>query len=156
MRALPFALACLLLLASCGDSTAQQAPRRVRSCGELEDVEPIEPVVIGEDVLGCPIFAPVPCTEPRAEYGAICGANCSPATATSADGDEWLLGCAGYPPFAGCGDLEYEPVTKCYVDPFAGNAFWYTFAGCNSPTFVSVICWSPCNENEEAPPDACP
>jgi hypothetical protein len=102
MRAL-FLLELGVFLSGCGESpSATQRPEVVRQCGELEGVEPVDPVIVGEYPIflgeggmdSCPIITPVPCTKPVAEYVDLCGAECTPKTAAGADGDAWLVGCA--------------------------------------------------------------
>ena len=75
------ALASCSLLVACSDSTTRndlpQPPAGpFRSCGELDGVEPVEPVVVGKGAFDCPIFAPVPCTEPKDGYNSFCGEGC--------------------------------------------------------------------------------
>jgi hypothetical protein len=149
-RILLVAAASLILLSGCGDAAPEQAqaPRRLRSCGELDDVEPVTPTVIGEDEYGCPVFQPVPCTQERIEYVLACGPDCEPATAISTDGDQWVVGCVGgslgLPD--GCVDPEPDPPPVCVVDPFEGGEWWFSNHSCfRSSFFAYLSCWAPCD-----------
>lgn len=153
-------LACLLLSVlsvACGDggeavADSARRPERLRACGALEGVKPVEPVTIGTDIEGgCPVFEPVPCTQPRSYYDAYCGSECIPAVGISEDGDEWLLGCARWYPDMPCPLVDYRPVNLCGIDPFQGNTFWYTPRGCPIYFFASA-CWSRCDSTEAPPP----
>jgi len=163
MRALLIAFSCLGLLAlGCNDGGSQGPPAKLRACGELEGVEPVEPVVIGEHPLenglegSCPIFEPVPCTSAIDAYDSLCGPDCWPATATKENGDEWLIGCE-YSLMTPCADLEYVSKPECYRDPFNGDQYWYTYPGCPS-ILEALFCWTRCNPDQRwpAPPDYCP
>ena len=153
-----------LLVAACGSSSnSNQAPKQRRGCGELDGVEAVEPVVVGEHPLSlglegsCPIFEPVPCTSSLEDYASLCGPDCWPATATHSSGDEWLIGCEYSLP-SPCGLLEYESKPECYWDPFVGEEFWYTYSWC--PGVVEALfCWTPCDPDQTwptDPPDFCP
>lgn len=151
------------LLVACGsDGDPNQAPKRIRACGELEGVTAVEPAVIGEHPLqngiegSCPIFEPVPCTSSREEYASLCGPHCWPATATRQNGDEWLIGCE-YSLMTPCADLDYTPKPRCYVDPYAGERYWHTYPGCPS-VLEALFCFTPCEPqpNWPDPPDFCP
>jgi hypothetical protein len=158
MRILLFLFACTFLLAGCDESTrADQAPKQLRGCGELDGTAPAEPVVVGEDDWGCPIFEPVPCTEPLSAYDSLCGSECGPVTGVGANGDAWLIGC-DFTSQMPCADFLFDPPTQCFRDPFAGNELWYTSPGCHVH-FGALFCWSPCDPETEAwwgdPPDYC-
>ena len=102
------------------------APEQRREWGELDGVQPVEPVVVGEHPLSfglegsCPIIEPVPCTSPLDDYASLCGPDCWPATATHRNGDEWLIGCE-HSLRVPCADLDYMPKPKCYRDPSDGD-----------------------------------
>ncbi|MDH3652898.1 MAG: hypothetical protein OEN21_01390 [Myxococcales bacterium] len=152
-----------LLVAGCGSSrNSNQAPKQQRGCGELDGVEPVEPVVVGEHPLSlglegsCPIFEPVPCTSSLDDYASLCGPDCWPATGTHSSGDEWLIGCE-YSLRAPCADLDYVPEPKCYQDPFDGDEYWYTYPSC--PIILEALfCWTPCDPERRwpDPPEYCP
>ena len=165
MRALPLPLVVVLVASGCGDSTpAQQPPTDVRKCGELEGVEPVEPVVVGEfplpafweEVGSCPIIDPVPCTSPIAEYSSLCGSECTPQVAAGSDGDAWLVGCAWTHRGLPCGGPDYNE-DHCVIDPLDGRAYWIHVDECD-PVFLPMwLCWSPCDgDREEEPAEWCP
>lgn len=134
MRALPL-VAFLAAVYGCGDSdSGLRVPETVRKCGELEGVEPDEPAILGEDRLGCPFFAPVPCARPTEAYALMCGADCWPYTGVAEDGDEWLLGCRSRVP-VGCLDLESAPAPPvCVLEPYYGRPLWlYPSNNCEVP-----------------------
>ncbi|MFW2386912.1 MAG: hypothetical protein ACN4G0_01140 [Polyangiales bacterium] len=122
---------------------------------------PVEPVVVGEHPLSlglegsCPIIEPVPCTSPIDAYDALCGPDCWPATATNENGDEWLIGCE-YSLMAPCADLEYVREAKCYIDPYQGERYWYTYPGCPL-VLEALFCFTPCDPEPywPDPPDFC-
>ncbi|MDH3728738.1 MAG: hypothetical protein OER77_14500 [Myxococcales bacterium] len=150
MRALLLVFSCVSLLTlGCNDSGPQGAPAKIRACGELDGVEPVERVVIEENPpsLGleqdCPSFEPVPCTSPIDAYDALCGPGCRPATATNENGDEWLIGCE-HSLMTPCPDIDYVPKTECFRDPFNGDEYWYTYPGC-SAVLVAIFCWTSCD-----------
>ncbi len=156
-------LSCGFLLAGCGGVTdADQAPKQLRSCGELEGVAPVEPVVVAEDEWGCPVFEPVPCTEPLTAYEPVCGPECAPTTGVDANGDAWVIGCdisSDRP----CADVYFDPPTQCFRDPFVRRELWYTSHGCHV-FFGALSCWSTCDPETQTqtqgwwtdPPDDCP
>ncbi|MFW2386910.1 MAG: hypothetical protein ACN4G0_01130 [Polyangiales bacterium] len=157
MRALLLVLACFSLLTlGCNDGGSEGPPARIRACGELDGVEPVEPVVIEEDPpsLGleqvCPTFEPIPCTSQIDAYDALCGPGCRPATATNENGDEWLIGCE-QSLMMPCGDLEYVRQTVCFRDPFNGDEYWYTSPGCPI-IFEALLCWTHCDPDRYWPP----
>ena len=125
----------------CGDSAAApEAPTLVRKCGELDGVVPVEPVTLGEDGLGCAVFAPVPCVRSKETYASVCGADCWPETAVTEDGDEWLLGCRSN--VAACLAPDAEPTPRvCLLDPHDGGRFW----GSRNACFVAAFCWERCD-----------
>lgn len=153
-----------LMLAACGDDTDStqqpdlvQRPGVVRDCGELDGVDPVDPVVVGQSSIehrgetrSCPMFAPVPCTRPLWDYRAICGEGCLPQTAVTPGGDTWLTGCVLDTPGMPCNLNDTEPAVVCLRDPYVGNPYWFWFYGCGSP-FIELACWSVCDA--EAPPD---
>jgi hypothetical protein len=146
-------IAFLIPVAGCGDGGTQGPPKRVRSCGELEGVTPVEPVVAGQDALGCPVFAPVPCTKEAAEYDSVCGPDCSPAISTGANGDTWLLGCETRGPATGCVGDFHE--TYCGIDPFEGEVYWWGMNECD-PFFIYFLdCWESCDGDREPTQVAC-
>jgi hypothetical protein len=155
MRALAFLLAGSVALGACGgDAGSTQPPKQLRACGHLEGVESVEPVVVGADFLGCPVFAPVPCTKEVAEYDSLCGSDCSPAIGTKADGDAWLLGCETRGPAAGCGGPDFHE-TYCGIDPFEGVPYWWGLNECD-PFFIYFLdCWEPCDESRSPTRNAC-
>lgn len=145
----------LLVVAGCGDGSpsheAPKAPERLRSCGELEGIDLVEPVVTGVGSYGCPIFDPVPCTQPRDAYEDLCGDDCSFGTATHSNGDEWAVGCA---PRLLCADLDSDPFVLCHEDPASGDRLFYDSGGTCFPIYEGLWCsWPPCDE--ELPPGAC-
>jgi len=153
MRALLLAFACLALLTlGCNDSGPQGFPPKVRACGELEGVEPVEPMVVGEDYLGCPVFAPVPCTKEVVEYDSLCGDVCSPAVAAKQDGDAWLVGCETRPGVGCVGDYQED---FCGIDPFEGETYWWSVNECD-PFFIYFFdCWESCDGGDEPSRLAC-
>jgi hypothetical protein len=106
-------------------------------------------VVVGKDAFDCPIFAPVPCTEPKDGYNSFCGEGCLPDTAISADGDEWLIGCAYETDLAGCDPAYVDPKPWCILDPFEGDTFWYTFSRACSVFLLGLECWDVCDPNDD-------
>lgn len=155
-RILPLAFASLLLLSGCGDTAPYwtRPPEGVRVCGKLDGVEPVAPVVVGEDDFGCPIFAPVPCTGSRDSYDPFCGEGCRPAFGSASDGDIWLIGCGALVDFAGCADVEFPPTPPvCVLDPFQSEPYWlYSGQGCPSSVFVSLQCWDACDPDDDRRP----
>jgi hypothetical protein len=143
-----------VLFVGCSDAGTQGPPKRVRSCGELVGVAPVEPVVLGQDYFGCAVFAPVPCTKPVTEYSSLCGSDCGPAIAAKEDGDAWLVGCETRGPTVGCGGPDYREVI-CGVDPFENEVYWWAVNECD-PFFVYYLdCWESCNEDHEPSGLAC-
>jgi hypothetical protein len=145
----------LFVVAGCGDgSSPSQAPRvpeQLRSCGELEGIDLVEPVVTGVGVYGCPIFDPVPCTQPRDAYEGLCGDGCNFGTATHSNGDEWAVGCA---PRLPCGGPDSNPFVLCHEDPASGDRLFYGSGGMCPPLYEGLWCsWPPCDE--ELPSGAC-
>lgn len=144
------ALSCPLLLATCGDSSPAtvEAPKRIRFCGELDDVAPVEPNVLGEDEYGCPMIEPVPCTRPPQEQEWACGTDCETVTAFRSDGDEWVMGCLGgtLQQPDGCAPVEPDPPPYCLLDPSNGEEWIFPFdCGGSAAFFVSRLCWTPCD-----------
>jgi hypothetical protein len=148
MRVLLLFLASMLAVVGCNDARNEQrepeAPALLRKCGELDGVEPVAPLLLGKDRVGCPVFAPVPCTKPLAEYELVCGSDCGPRTATSVDGDAWFVGCTWQGPPDGCSGPDYELVW-CSIDPFEGEEFWLTFRECQDPFVYYWDCWTTCD-----------
>ena len=159
-------LACSCALLACGeDASHPQRPEAVRKCGELDGVEPVAPVIVGEypielgrDETGsCPMFAPVPCTEPLSEYASLCGTECAPQTAEGTDGDTWLVGCAwalrGFP----CVGFDFELVT-CSRDPYSNDPYWFVFTECKPVFLPFSFCWPTCDDGEtpNEPAEWCP
>jgi hypothetical protein len=144
----------VLLALACGDDSPYwtQAPKDRRSCGELDGVDPVPPVVVGEDDFGCPIFAPVPCTEPWESYHSLCGEGCRPRSAFSDEGDAWLIGCSAFIDVAACNDLEPPDQPLCVLDPFEGKPYWYFFSGSCSYVFIPLQCWDACDPDDETMP----
>ena len=159
MRAL-FLLVLGVFLSGCGESpSATQRPEVVRQCGELEGVEPVDPVIVGEYPIflgeggmdSCPIITPVPCTKPVAEYVDLCGAECTPKTAAGADGDAWLVGCAWTMRGTPCGGPDYNE-DHCVVDPNTDRTYWIHVNECDSVFLPMWLCWSDCGEERIEPP----
>ncbi|HSN83233.1 MAG TPA: hypothetical protein VLS88_11680 [Polyangiales bacterium] len=135
---------------ACGDDGPYwtHPPKALDSCGELEDVDPIAPEVVGQDDFGCPVFAPVPCVEPSESYEALCGANCRPKSMFDADGDAWLVGCEAIIEGPdGCVEIEPPPRPVCLLDPFGAEEYWLFFgSGCrNDALFSPGVCWATCD-----------
>ena len=148
MRSLGLLLASALLTVGCndGDAAPLGIPEMLRSCGELDGVGPVEPVVLGQDAEGCPIFEPVPCTQPRAYYEALCGEGCGAGVARNADGDEWVPGCwANCAPVAGI-DGDEGPFFACHDDPVSGETLWSIVAPCASLYDRMRCTWEPCEQ----------
>lgn len=145
----------IALLIGCGDTGSPSAPKTNRRCGELDGVAQVDPIVVDHDELGCPVFAPVPCSLPIDEYQSVCGPDCRPDTGTKANGDEWLLGCATRKGPIGCLDIEVPPIPPdCFVDPHVGDRYWYGLAQCEIPIY-SVFCWERCDGSAGYVPDGC-
>jgi hypothetical protein len=107
---------------------------------------------VGEDYLGCPVFAPVPCTKPVAEYDSLCGTDCTPAIAAKQDGDAWLVGCETRPGVGCAGDYQER---FCGIDPFEGETYWWSVNECD-PFFIYFFdCWESCNGGGEPSRLAC-
>lgn len=165
MRCLFWAVVLLLAAAGCGESEAPGPPELVRKCGELDGVEPVEPVVVGQYPIGlgrdetgsCPMFAPVPCTEPVNEYASLCGTECVPQTAQSSDGDTWLVGCAWAMRGMPCGGLDFELVA-CGRDPYSNAGYWFEFRECEPAFLPFWYCWPTCNDRDtlNEPQEWCP
>lgn len=151
-------IAFLLLAVGCNDAgpTSMGRPELIRSCGELVGVEPVEPVVLYEDPYGCPTFDPVPCTQPREYYDAVCG-DCWAGSAVNADGDEWVPGC-----LASCvvfgPDGSEGPFFICNRGPESGEMLWSAFGNCASLYERMVCTWPVCGDDEPlmGPPTGCP
>lgn len=141
-----------LLVACGGDSDTVPRSEVVRLCGELDGVEPVDPVVVGQYPVeragggtgSCPMFAPIPCTRPFADYIAVCGDGCQPTTAVTPDGDTWLVGCNVDLTGVGCSDPDFESV-ECARDPYEGNPYWFTFRECLHPFLPYSACWRGCD-----------
>ncbi|MGB5812864.1 MAG: hypothetical protein WBG86_20195 [Polyangiales bacterium] len=138
-----------LLVASCGGSAAPEQslefPELLRSCGEV-DARPAEsPTLLGDDLYGCPLFEPAPCTEALVYYDELCGDDCTAGTATSSTGDEWFVGCVRS--FLACADIDSPPSTFCHDDPEGGVQLWYSF-NCG-PVYQELLCnWPLCHDGE--------
>lgn len=161
MRVLLAVCASAVLAIGCGDGESLSAPKSIRWCGELEGVEPVEARAIGEDEFGCPMFEPVPCTDPEAMYDLLCGPGCAAATAARSDGDSWFIGCWVVPEAVGIQPLELPPLPPyCFVDPYFDEAFWF-FRGEGSIGLSIAVpflqCWEPCDPlSAEAIAPHCP
>ena len=159
-------LALVAFLAGCGaSSSTPQRPEIVRQCGELEGVEPVDPVIVGSypvptasgGTADCPMFAPVPCTSPKAEYVPLCGEECFPQTAEGADGDTWVVGCAWRMRGIPTSGADWHHV-QCSYDPYDGGEYWFEFFE-SSPVFAPVWqCWVTCDDGEpyNEPAEWCP
>lgn len=153
MRVLPLALTCVLLFLGCGDAQSAGPPASIRSCGDLDHLSPYEPVTMGEDELGCPVFEPVPCTKPIEEYESVCGSGCLIATAAATNGDTWVVGCVAVEPVPfgqSCADSPSPP--SCFVVPNSGQALWLIPEnGCGTlgGAIAQQRCWEPCNSVAE-------
>ena len=156
MRAFPLLLLLLVTSVSCANDSgaARQAPEHLRYCGELDGVEPVEPVIVGEDAVGCPVFAPVPCTKSIGEYEQVCGLDCGPYTGTSPEGDSWLVGCARKPGFVGCGGPDLS-LDLCGIDPFEGRELWFHITECQWPFAYFWDCWESCDGSRTPTGEAC-
>lgn len=150
-----FLLALPIAAAGCGESGAPNAPELVRKCGELDGVEPVDPVVVEEDEVGCPVFAPVPCVRSLESYVSVCAPGCWPDTGVAEDGDEWLLGCRSTVPVA-CLDLESEPRPRaCVLDPDDQSPYGYSSHDC-AVAFLRLYCWQRCDGTGPLNPELCP
>lgn len=111
-------------------------------CGDPLGIEPIEPVVIGEDRNGCPAVTPVPCTLPLAHYGDLCGLDCYPATIQEANQEAtpWFAGCS--PRGMACLDVDFNSFV-CLVDSTVGRTFELDLDGCGRTT--APVCASECD-----------
>jgi hypothetical protein len=164
MRVL-FLLVLGVFLSGCGESdSAPQRPESVRKCGELDGVEPVEPVVSGaypidwgDEALSCPMFAPVPCTEPLIEYSSLCGSECVPQTAEGADGDTWLVGCAWARRGVPTTGFDFHLV-QCSHDPYEGREYWLEFFESSAPFLPLAYCWPTCEDGKplNEPAEWCP
>jgi len=144
----------LSLAPACGDDSPYwiRAPKDRRSCGELDGVDPVAPVVVGKDDFGCPVFAPVPCTEAWESYGSLCGDGCRPESMVAANGDAWLVGCAAVVDGPdGRVEIEPPPPPVCLLDPFEAEKYWLFFgSGCsNDALFSPGACWATCDPDDD-------
>jgi len=144
MRFLVFVVPCLISLGACGSDAPLERPTTARDCGELEGVEPVEPVVLGTDSFGCPVFAPVPCMKSTEDYRAICGTDCVPATALKANGDAWLVGCKTRGGAVFCGGPDYHEEI-CGIDPFKNEVYWWSVTECSAVFIYAAECWNSCD-----------
>ncbi|MDH3656305.1 MAG: hypothetical protein OEN21_18755 [Myxococcales bacterium] len=152
MRLFILSLTLPAILVGCGgDSGSVPQAAVVRLCGELDGVEPVEPVLLGQypielingEIGSCPMFAPVPCTETGAYYKAVCGEGCVARSAVSPEGDTWVVGCSRDDRLRGCSEFDFERV-ECARDPYDGNPYWFTFRECQHTFFPYSFCWQDC------------